>query len=100
MDWTNQKLTFTRCPPECRNSKTATIPDDDAAIEPGDAIYAAFIPEGWAAEYIHATTTPSQQFAQQAQADEGEWTFEELVPEPYCDFEDVFSKDAFNELPP
>src|ERR1700677_1416404 len=33
VDWTNQKITFTRCPPECRNSKTTTMPSDDAAPE-------------------------------------------------------------------
>ena len=64
VDWTNQKITFTRCPPECQNSKTATTLGNDTALEPGDAIYAAFIPKGWADKYIHATTTPSQQFAQ------------------------------------
>ena len=69
-------------------------------LEPGDGIYAAFIPEEWVAEYIQVTTTPSQQFAQQAQSDTSKQSFTDLVPEAYRDFKDIFSKDAFNELLP
>ena len=100
MDWTNQKITFTRCPPECSKPKPPKEPDDKVTLEPGDGIYATFIPEEWAAEYIQVMTTPSQQFAQQAQSDTSEQSFTDLIPEAYCNFEDIFSKDAFNELPP
>ena len=100
MDWTNQKVTFTRCPPECSKPKTPKEPDDKVTLEAGDRIYVAFIPEDWAAEYIQVTTTPSKQFAQQAQVGTGKRSFTDLVPEAYRDFNDVFSKDAFNELPP
>ena len=86
VDWTNQKITFTRCPPKCSKPKPPKEPDD--------------IPEEWAAEYIQVMTTPSQQFAQQAQSDTSERSFTDLIPEAYHNFEDVFSKDAFNELPP
>ena len=44
--------------------------------------------------------TVHDKFAQQAQSDTSERSFTNLVPEAYCDFEDVFSKDAFNELLP
>ena len=100
MDWTNQKVTFTRCPPECSKLKTPKEPDDEVTLEVGDGIYAAFIPEEWVAEYIQVMTTPSQQFAQQAQVGADERSFTNLVPEAYRNFDDVFSKDAFNELPP
>ena len=62
-------------------------------------VYAAFIPEEWATAQIRATTTPSQQLAEQAHVGNDKWTFAEIVPEAYHDFNDVFSKDAFNMLP-
>ena len=99
MDWANQKITLSRCPSECRRLELPKLPEAETGLEPGDRLYAVFIPEEWAVEYIHATTTPSQQLAEQVQADT-EWTFAEMVPEAYHDFADMFSKDAFNELPP
>jgi len=99
VDWVNQKITLLQCPSECRGLKLPKPPEAEADLEPGDRLYGVFIPEEWAAEYIHTTTTPSQQLAEQTQADM-EWTFAEMVPEAYHDFADVFSKDAFNELPP
>ncbi len=99
VDWANQKITLLWCPLECRGLKLPKPPEAEVDLEPGDRLYGVFIPEEWAAEYIHATTTPSQQLAEQAQADM-EQTFVEMVPEAYHDFADVFSKDAFNELPP
>ncbi len=98
--WTGStKITLLQCPLECRGLKLPKPPEAEVDLEPGDRLYGVFIPEEWAAEYIHATTTPSQQLAEQAQADM-EWTFAEMVPEAYHDFADVFSKDAFNKLPP
>ena len=45
VDWTNQKITFTRCPPKCSKPKPPKEPDDKVTLEPGDGIYAAFILE-------------------------------------------------------
>ena len=92
VDWTNQKITFTRCPPECSKPKPPKEPDDKFTLEPGDRIYAAFILEEWAAEYIQVTTTPSQRFAQQAQSDTSKQSFTNLIPEAYRDFEDILTQ--------
>ena len=40
---------------------------EDDGLEPGDAIYAAFIPLEWEEHYIWATDTLLQQLAQEAQ---------------------------------
>src|SRR5258708_3392664 len=73
---------------------------EDDGPEPGDAIYAAFIPPEWAEHHIRATGTPSQQLAQEAQKAEVSQPLEDMVPAQYHDFRDVFSKEAFDELPP
>ena len=68
--------------------------------EPGDVIYTTFIPPEWAEHHIRATGTPSQQLAQEGQKAEESQPFEDMVPKPYHNFSDVFSKEAFDELPP
>src|SRR5258707_7964369 len=73
---------------------------EDNELEPGDMIYAAFIPPEWEEEYIGAMDTPSQQLAQEAQKAEESQPLEDMVPVQYHDFRDVFSKEAFDELPP
>ena len=73
---------------------------EDIRLEPGDAIYAAFIPPGWGEHYIGAMDTPSQQLAQEAQKVKESQPLENMVPAQYHDFRDVFSKEAFDELPP
>src|SRR5258707_5187533 len=73
---------------------------EDNELEPGDMIYAAFIPPEWEEEYIGAMDTPSQQLAQEAQKAEESQPLKGMVPVQYHDFRDVFSKEAFNELPP
>ena len=40
---------------------------EDDVLEPGDVIYAVFIPPEWEEQYIGATDTPSQWLAQEAQ---------------------------------
>ena len=45
---------------------------EDDGLEPGDAVYAMFIPPEWAEHHIRAMDTPSQWLAQEAQkAEEG-----------------------------
>ena len=73
---------------------------EDDKPEPRDAIYAAFIPPEWVEHHIRATGTPSQQLAQEGQKAEEGQPFEDMVLEPYHDFSDIFSKEAFDELPP
>src|SRR5258706_13269820 len=44
--------------------------------------------------------TPSQQLAQEAQKAEVSRPLEDMVLAQYHDFRDIFSKEAFDELPP
>src|SRR5258708_7485194 len=73
---------------------------EDDELEPRDVIYAAFIPPKWEEQYIEAMDTPSQQLAQEAQKAEESQPLKDMVLVQYHDFGDVFSKEAFNELPP
>src|SRR6266404_438560 len=73
---------------------------EDDGPEPRDAIYATFIPPEWAEQHIRATNTPSQWLAQEAQKAEVSQPLEDMVLAQYHNFRDVFSKEAFDELPP
>src|SRR5258708_38421358 len=73
---------------------------EDNRPEPRDVIYTAFIPPEWVEHYIRATDTPSQRLAQEVQKAEGSQPLEDMVLAQYHDFRDVFSKEAFDELPP
>src|SRR5258705_324378 len=99
VDWAHQSVTMSQCPPECQGRSNGGMAEDDGP-EPGDAIYAAFIPPEWVEHHIRATNTPSQQLAQEAQKAEVSRPLEDMVPAQYHDFRDVFSKEAFDELPP
>src|SRR6266481_1662133 len=99
VDWACQSVTMSQCPPECQGRSNGGVAEDNGP-EPGDAIYAAFIPPEWVEHHIRATNTPSQQLAQEAQKAEVSQPLEDMVPAQYHDFRDVFSKEAFDELPP
>src|SRR5258707_4105074 len=73
---------------------------EDNGLEPRDTIYTAFIPPEWEEQYIGEMDTPSQQLAQEAQKAEESQPLEDMVLVQYQDFRDVFSKEAFDELPP
>src|SRR5260370_12236914 len=66
VDWARQSVTMSRCPPECQGQSNGGMPEDHG-LEPGDAIYAMFIPPEWAEHYIRAMDTPLQQLAQEVQ---------------------------------
>src|SRR5258708_23694466 len=99
VDWTHQSVSMSQCPPECQGQPSRSAMEDNG-LEPGDAIYAIFIPPEWEEHYIGAMDTPSQWLAQEAQKAEGSQPLEDMVPVQYCNFRDVFSKEAFDELPP
>ena len=66
VDWAHQSVTMSQCPPECQGWPSRGVVEDNG-LEPGDTIYAMFIPPEWEEHYIRATDTPSQQLAQEAQ---------------------------------
>ena len=87
IDWSRQKIEMTQCPLACGIRVKET--SDSFEIEPGDKIFAIFLElqEVNLADICsisHLSNKPAQ-----AQ-----------VPEVYQDYEDIFSKDKFNMLPP
>src|SRR5258705_12116778 len=99
VDWARQSVTMSQCPPECQGQSNRGMAEDDGP-EPRDAIYAAFIPPEWAEHHIRAMDTPSQWLAQEVQKAEVSQPLKDMVLAQYHDFRDVFSKEAFDELPP
>src|SRR5260221_9921865 len=90
---------MSQCPPECRGWSNEGMVKDDGP-EPRDVIYTMFIPPEWAEHHIRATNTPSQWLAQEVQKAEESQPLEDMVPAQYHNFRDVFSKEAFDKLPP
>ena len=115
IDWEESTLKFDRCPKRCRQLFWIPEPEDEedpdvvegfpeGIVEEGERIF-AFDFYSYRTETrmesidIRAHTTTSQQLAEEALKDKPERTFEEMVPEPYRDFYDIFSKKSFDELP-
>src|SRR5258707_9158322 len=99
VDWTCQSISMSQCPPECQGQPSRSAMEDNE-LEPRDTIYATFIPPEWEEQYIGAMDTPSQQLAQETQKAEESQPLEDMVPVQYRNFGDVFSKEAFDKLPP
>ncbi len=72
-------------------------PDDrwDEELEEGDAILAVRMDEELIIRSIHH----ANELAAAANADKPKRTFEEMVPEHYHSFRDLFAKESFDELP-
>src|SRR5258708_7198518 len=98
VDWAHQSVTMSQCPPECQGQSNGGMVEDNG-LEPGDAIYTVFIPPEWAEHYIRATDTPLQWLAQEAQKAEESQPLKNMVLAQYHNFRDIFSKEAFDELP-
>ena len=66
--------------------------------EDGDRLFMIFIENDY--ETIGASSTVSQQLAQKASEFAPIRSFEDLIPKPYQEFKDIFSKESFDQLPP
>ena len=66
--------------------------------EEGDQTFVIFVDQG--TETIGAGSTVSQQLAEQATEFAPIKCFEDLIPKPYQELRDVFSKESFDQLPP
>jgi hypothetical protein len=73
--------------------------DDEDEIEDGDRIFATCIHPENASHFVRATSTVSQRLAEEFTKDAKPKTFHDLVPSSLHDFEDIFSKESFDELP-
>src|SRR5467141_2360613 len=68
-------------------------PDD---LDRGDRLFVQFIGEH--SEEVRATQTISQRLAEAAEGPH-KTCFEDIVPKPYQEFKDVFTKESFDKLP-
>lgn len=74
------------------DAATSNLPE----LEDGERLFAANVVDP---EFIRATQTTSQRLAEAFARNSAKPSFRDSVPDRFCDFEDVFSKDSFDELP-
>ncbi|GLB34315.1 putative retrotransposable element tf2 155 kda protein type 1-like [Lyophyllum shimeji] len=88
-------------PPPEANPETDPVPDSREAdtMEEGDRLLATALFGYPAAEEIRASQTTSQRLAEAFARNSAPKDFRDAVPDYLHDFEDVFSKAAFDELP-
>jgi len=87
IDWREHTISFTWCLSPCGKEHAVRTID--------------FQTTTWEApEWFRAFTTKSTLLAQEANAQKKEKMFEEMVPQTYHEFKDVFELTLFNELPP
>jgi hypothetical protein len=72
--------------------------ESHSEIDPEDRVFVSFLHNE---QHINATSTVSQKLAEESHKHDPEKkrTFEEIVPEQYHQFKDVFSKESFDQLP-
>ena len=107
IDWRMGLVGFDRCPPVCRPGLINACMDPDYDPE-DDSVTPLVLEDGdhllmidMAPEINNrAFATKSTLLAEQAAKNEPKRTFEELVPAYLQDFQDVFEKKDFDELPP
>ncbi len=97
VNWKTQLIIFGRC--QCAGNRF-DLPDADPdncwdeELEDGDTILAVCMDE----ELVICAMHHVNELAAVANVDKPKKTFEELVPEHYRSFHDLFSKENFNEL--
>ena len=91
INWKRNSLTLSCCPAQCGFKTTTKWESDTWDMETGNRIYIMWtLIEDSNEICMSKTTEPGLTKS----------TFEDLVPEWYHDFHDIFSKDKFNSLPP
>ncbi len=98
VNWKMQSILFGQC--SCAGN-TFSLPDSDPddkwdeELEEGDTILTVQMDEELVIRSVHH----ANKLAAAANADKPKRTFEEMVPEDYHSFRDLFSKESFDELP-
>ena len=93
INWHTGEVKLTCCPDYCGQAGSdSSDPDNNISAHPVQVTLEA-------SEQIHAMTTISTQLAEAAKDDTPAAKLEEILPKPYLGFQDVFSKESFNELP-
>lgn len=119
VNWRTGEVHMRRCPKACRRNKMGIprmveegdeeVQEDGRAVmeglEKGDRLFATTI-HNPRPQHVRAVQTVSQRLSEAAMKEEKERalkkepSLEELIPSEYRDFNDVFSKTSFDELPP
>ena len=86
INWNEHTISFTQCLSPCRNQHTIHAVDFQTAVWDKPKWFCTF-------------TTKSTLLAQEANAQKKEKMFEEMIPEIYHKFKDIFKLTLFNELP-
>ena len=108
INWEKEEITFPKCGDDCKKKpekpeplktgrtntpevETTEEEKEEESLDPWDFEEIR--------ERIKASSTLSSRIAEEHQVKEGEKTFEELVPEEFRDFKDVFSKQEAERIP-
>ena len=95
IDWTVKALHFTRCPEECGKEFTPVIKSEERLYY--------FNTTSWLEEeeiHIRASSNISMDLAAAAEQKKVHKSWQEIIPQCFHQFEKVFTKDSFGELPP
>ncbi|SJL04219.1 uncharacterized protein ARMOST_07580 [Armillaria ostoyae] len=96
INWATGSVTFTCC--QCAGNRFVlpdADPDDEWELEEGETILAIDFEKAIEIRAIHK----ANELAAKANEGKEKKPFKEQVPEFYHDFEDLFSKESFDELP-
>lgn len=95
IDWQKKIVEFNRCPPECQHVTT----EGEHIFMLNTSSYLHSRKEYLDTVHIRAKTSVAMEIAIEQHHAQRERTFEELVPEQYHDFRDVFLQSTFDVLP-
>ncbi|SJL16290.1 uncharacterized protein ARMOST_19810 [Armillaria ostoyae] len=96
INWTIGTITFARC--HCAKNHFVlpdADPDDEWELEEGETILAVDFEEAIEIHAVHK----ANELAAKANEGRKEKTFEQMVPEQYHNFKDLFTKENFDDLP-
>ncbi|SJL10209.1 uncharacterized protein ARMOST_13593 [Armillaria ostoyae] len=96
INWATGSVTFTRC--QCAGNRFVlpdADPDDEWELEEGETILAVDFEEAIEIRAVHK----ANELAAKANEEKEKKTFEQMIPEPYRDFKDLFAKENFDDLP-
>ncbi|SJL13670.1 uncharacterized protein ARMOST_17118 [Armillaria ostoyae] len=96
INWATGSVTFTRC--QCAGNRFVlpdADPDDEWELEEGETILAIDFEEAIEIHAVHK----ANELAAKANEGKEKKTFEQMVPESYRDFKDLFTKENFDDLP-
>ena len=108
IDWQTGEVKMSCCPNSCGNRPVSAQSLKEVTPKPKEGLaqsltqreqtFVLFV-EDEGREHVDATYTVSQQLAERAMETGPTKSFEDLVPKEYWEFQDVFSKNSFDQLP-